>query len=95
MKVTRDAQPCHNKREGLKTCRPDLRVVLCGPLLHLLQAPLTVLARGGSRAAALELDKSIHEVQNAHPNYVRVDNSTNFDGKLRRATDAVIANLGL
>ena len=52
-------------------------------------------ARGGSRAAALELDKSIHEVQNAHPNYLRVDNSTNFDGKLRRATDAVIAKLGL
>ena len=52
-------------------------------------------ARGGGRAAALQLDAAIHEVQHAHPNYVRVDNSTDFEGKLRRATQAVLQKLGL
>ena len=33
-------------------------------------------ARGGSRAAALELDRSIHEVQHAHPNYVSFASTT-------------------
>jgi len=37
----------------------------------------------------------VHEVQHAHPNYVRVDNSTDFEGKLRRATQAVLHKLGL
>ena len=51
--------------------------------------------RGGSKAAALRLDAAVHEVQHAHPNYVRVDNSTDFEGKLRRATQAVLQKLGL
>jgi hypothetical protein len=51
--------------------------------------------RGGSKEAALRLDAAVHEVQHAHPNYVRVDNSTDFEGKLRRATQAVLQKLGL
>ena len=51
--------------------------------------------RGGSKAAALRLDAAVHDVQHAHPNYVRVDNSTDFEGKLRRATQAVLHKLGL
>ena len=35
------------------------------------------------------------QVQSSHPNYLRVDNSTDFDGKLDRATEAVLAKLGL
>ena len=34
-------------------------------------------------------------MQSSHPNYLRVDNSTDFDGKLDRATEAVLAKLGL
>ena len=52
-------------------------------------------ARGGSRAEALRLDAAIHEVQRSHPNYLRVDNSSDFDGKLRRATEAILAKLDL
>ena len=52
-------------------------------------------ARGGSKSAALRLDAAIHQVQHKHPNYVRVDNSTDFEGKLRRATQAVLLKLGL
>ena len=52
-------------------------------------------ARGGSRAEALRLDAAVHEVQSSHPNYLRVDNATGFDGKLRRATEAVLVKLGL
>ena len=57
--------------------------------------PASSQERGGSKAAALRLDAAVHEVQHAHPNYVRVDNSTDFEGKLRRATQAVLHKLGL
>ena len=53
-------------------------------------------ARGGvSRTEAMRLDAAIHEVQSSHPNYLRIDNSTDFEGKLRRATHRVLEKLGV
>lgn len=34
-----------------------------------------------------------HQVQSAHPAYVRIDNSTDFEGKLQRAIDIVMSSL--
>jgi hypothetical protein len=42
---------------------------------------------------ALQLDAAIAEIQGSHPNYVRVDNSTDFEEKLSRAVTAIVEHL--
>lgn len=46
-----------------------------------------------SAKEALRIDAIMHEVQSAHPAYVRIDNSTDFEGKLQRATGVVLSSL--
>ena len=41
----------------------------------------------------MRIDRAIHEVQGSHPGYVRVDNSTSFEMKLRRAVEVVLAKV--
>ena len=47
-----------------------------------------------ARAEALRIDSAVHDLQQSHPGYVRIDNSSgNFERKLQRAVDAVVATL--
>ena len=43
-----------------------------------------------ARSEAMRIDAAISEVQSSHPAYVRVDNSTGFEGKLQRAVAQVL-----
>ena len=43
--------------------------------------------------AALHVERIVAEVQAGHPGYVRIDNSTDFERKLQRATAAVLDKL--
>ena len=56
--------------------------------------------RGATRDAtidravdALAIDNAVAALQQSHPGYVRIDNSTDFERKLARAVEAVLARL--
>ena len=57
-------------------------------------AEYSSFAPQAARAEALRIDSAVHDLQQSHPGYVRIDNSSgNFERKLQRAVDAVIATL--